>query len=170
MNGFFQRRITRPILEVLRQGTTPEKIALSIAFGLVLGIIPAIGWTTLLCFLAAIMFRLNLPAVQLVNYFMYPVQLALLIPFIRAGELLFGGTRLPLSLSQILSMIKADVRHAIKVLWIATAHAVVVWALVAPLAIYLIYRTLAPILRQFVQVSGITNSEIPVSPPANGAV
>ena len=90
MNSLFQRRITRPILEVLRQGTTPEKIALSIAFGLVLGIFPAIGWTTLLCFLAAIIFRLNLPAVQLVNYFMYPVQLALLIPFIRAGELLFG--------------------------------------------------------------------------------
>ena len=170
MNGFMRQRITQPILEVLRQGTTPDKIALSISFGLVLGIFPAIGWTTLLCVLAAILFRLNLPTVQLVNYFLYPLQLALLIPFIRAGEWLFGSARLPISLPQILSMIKADVRHAITVLWIATAHAVAVWALVAPLAIYVLYRILSPVLRHLALVSGITGSELPAPPTANRAL
>ena len=150
-----RRRIARSVLDLLRQGTTPEEIALSIAFGLVLGVFPSLGWTTLLCLLAAVTFGLNLPSIQLVNYFAYPLQLALLVPFIRAGELLFHSTRLPLSLTQILAMIKAGVWHAIEVLWIATVHAIAVWALIAPLAIYILYRVLAPVLRRVALEAGL---------------
>jgi uncharacterized protein (DUF2062 family) len=154
-SGFFHRRIVKPVLDLLRQGTKPEEIALSIACGLVLGIFPSLGWTTLLCFVAAVTFRLNIPAMQLVNYLMYPVQLALLIPFIRAGELLFHSTRLPLSLIQILAMIKAGVWHSIKVLWLATLHAIAVWALIAPLSIYALYRILAPVIRRLAPENGL---------------
>ena len=143
---FFHRRIVRPILGLLRQGITPEKIALSVAFALVLGVFPAVGWTTLLCLIVAIRLRLNVPAMQLVNYLVYPLQLMLLVPFIRAGEILFRAPRLSLSLAQIMSMIHAGVWQAIKTLWVATVHAIAVWAIIAPLAIYLIYRVLAPVL------------------------
>ena len=98
--------------------------------------------------LAAVAFGLNLPAVQLVNYFAYPLQLALLIPFIRAGEVLFHSPKLPLSLVQILAMIKANVWVAIKVLWVDTVHAIAVWVLIAPLAIYILYRILSPVMRR----------------------
>lgn len=47
--GFFYRRLIRPILDLLRQGVTPEKIALSIALGGALGVFPALGSTTALC-------------------------------------------------------------------------------------------------------------------------
>ena len=70
-----------PIVMLLKQGTAPEKIALSLSMGFVLGIFPVIGSTTLLCAAAAFMFKLNLPAIQLVNYFVYPLQLGLLLPF-----------------------------------------------------------------------------------------
>jgi len=143
---FVRHRIVRPILDLLRQGITPEKIALSVAFALVLGVFPALGWTTLLCLIVAVRLRLNVPAMQLVNYLVYPLQLLLLVPFIRAGEILFRAPRLALSLPQILSMIHAGVWQAIKALWVATVHAVAVWAILAPLAIYLIYRILAPLL------------------------
>ena len=156
--GFFQRRIVRPVLDLLRQGTTPEKIALSIAFGIVLGIFPSLGWTTLLCFLATLLFELNLPAVQLVNYFVYPLQMVLLIPFIRAGEILFHGARLPLSLVQIVGMIHANVGNAIKVLWVVMLHAIAVWSLLAPATIYILYLVLVPVLRRLAQVSGLRKS------------
>lgn len=162
-NGFFHRKIVRPVVDLLRQGITPEKIALSIACGLILGIFPALGWTTLLCFLAAVIFRLNLPAVQLVNYFFYPLQLLLLIPFIRAGELFFHSARMPLSLTQILALIKTDAGHAIRTLWMATVHAVAVWALIAPLLVYLIYKILTPALRRVAAVSGMLRSKLPVA-------
>ena len=67
--GFFYRRLARPILELLRQGVTPEKIALSVALGAALGVFPAIGLSTTLCAIAALVLRLNLPAIQIVNYF-----------------------------------------------------------------------------------------------------
>jgi uncharacterized protein (DUF2062 family) len=166
MKEFFQRRIAQPILKLLRQGTSPEKLALSIAFGLVVGIFPALGWTTLLCLAATFIFRLNLPAVQLINHLAYPLQLALLIPFIRAGEFVFHASRLPLSIPQIFSMIKTDVWHAIKVLWVATVHAVAVWAVLAPLAILGICWALTPMLKKFAAVSGLGKSA--VAAPAAG--
>ena len=162
--SFFQRRVVRPVLDLLRQGSTPEKIAMSIAVGLVVGVFPSLGWTTLLCLVAAVIFRLNLPATQLVNYFAYPLQLALLSPFIRAGEFLFRSDKLPLSLTQILAMIRADVWHSIKVLWIATIHAIAAWMLVAPLAIYTLFRILSLMLRRLALAGGLREPAASVDP------
>ena len=159
MRGFFHRRLVRPIVDLLTQGITPEKIALSIAFGLVLGVFPALGWTTLLCLLVAVWLKLNVPAMQLVNYLVYPLQLALLVPFIRAGEVLFRAPKLVISLPQILAMVRADVWHAITALWVATMHAIVAWTLIAPVAVYLIYKILSPILTRLAQVSGLAKPE-----------
>lgn len=157
MRGWAQRKLVRPVVDLLTQGITPEKIALSIACAVVLGVFPALGWTTLLCFAVAVWFRLNVPAMQLVNYLVYPAQLALLVPFIRAGEWLFRAPRLAISLPQILAMVKADVWHAITSLWTATMHAIVVWAIVAPAAVWVLYRVLAPVVRKLASVTG--NSE-----------
>ena len=38
--SFFRRRIARPIVELLHQGVTPEKMALSLALGVALGVFP----------------------------------------------------------------------------------------------------------------------------------
>ncbi len=146
IGNFFRRRILGPILDLLRQGVTPDKIALSIAFGIVLGVFPALGWTTLLCLVTAAWLRLNLPAMQLVNFLVYPLQLLLLVPFLRAGEVLFRSQGMGLSLPQIVGLIQAGVWHAIKVLWVATVHGIVVWALLAVPTIFVIYRLLAPLL------------------------
>jgi uncharacterized protein (DUF2062 family) len=160
-----ERRIVRPILDLLRQGITPEKIALSVAFALVLGVFPALGWTTLLCLIVALGLRLNVPAMQLVNYLAYPLQLMLLVPFIRGGEILFRAPRLSLSLPQILSMVHAGVWQAIKTLWVSTVHAIAVWSLLAPIAIYLVYKVLAPLLRSIAPSRQLANPE-PESPVA----
>ncbi len=147
-NGFFKRRLLRPILDLLRQGVTPEKIALSLALGMVLGVFPALGWTTALCAIAAIVLRLNLPAIQAVNYLMYPVQIALLVPFFRLGEKLFHAPHLPISVPQLYGLIHASVWAAVRVLWTTTWHAIAAWALMAPLFIGMAYAILAPILRR----------------------
>jgi len=146
--GFFHRRIVRPVLELLRQGVTPEKLALSLALGAALGVFPALGWTTSLCAIIALVLRLNLPAIQIVNYFMYPAQIALLLPFFRLGEKLFGVPHLPISVSQIYALIHSSVWGAIKLLWTTTWHAIVVWAMIAPLFVALVYVILVPLLRR----------------------
>jgi uncharacterized protein (DUF2062 family) len=145
--NFLQRRVIRPLVNLLRQGVTPEKLALSLALSATLAVIPAFGWSVWLCGLGALAFGLNLPAMQAVNYFLYPAQVALLLPFFRLGEKLFRAPHLPLSISQIVSMAHADFWGAIKFLWNTTWHAVVVWALLAPFAVALIYLCLMPIFR-----------------------
>jgi uncharacterized protein (DUF2062 family) len=148
MKLFFHRRLVRPILDLLRQGVTPEKIALSIALGVALGVFPVLGSTTALCALAALVLRLNLPAIQVVNYFVYPLQIALLIPFFRMGEWLFRSPHLPLSVSQIYAMIHANMWDAIRSLWTTAWHAVIVWCLLAPVFVAIVYAVLAPVLRR----------------------
>jgi len=145
--GFFYRRLARPILDLLRQGVTPEKIALSVALGAALGVFPAIGWTTALCAIAALVLRLNLPAIQILNYFVYPAQIALLIPFFRLVEKLFRAQHLPISVLQMHAMIRADRWAAIRLLWTTTWHAIAVWCLIAPIIVAVTYAILALALR-----------------------
>ena len=146
--GFWQRKFVKPIIDLLNQGITLQKIVLSIAIGATLGVIPVPGVTTILCTIAAILFRLNLPAIQLVNYLVYPLQIILLIPFYRAGEFVFNAEPLSLSASQVVGMIKEDVWAAIKFLWDTTLHAVVVWCILAPILVAILYYLLLPLVKR----------------------
>ena len=157
--GFFYRKLVRPVIDLLKQGVTPEKIALSLALGMAFGVFPALGWTTGLCAIIALAFRLNLPAIQIVNYFMYPAQIALLIPFFRLGEKLFRAPHLPLSVQQIYAMIHANVWNAIRLLWTTTWHAIVAWGLLAPFFVGLVYAILAPLLRRVLRRQVIRTAE-----------
>ncbi len=151
--GFLYRRFIAPIVALIVQGITPDKIALSLAFGIVLGVFPVLGSTTLLCAAAALIFQLNLPAIQLVNYLIYPAQLFLLVPFIRLGEKLFRVAPMQLSITQILAMVRADMVHAISTLWLAELHAMSAWLLIGLPAILLIYLPLSRALRRLAPAS-----------------
>jgi len=148
LQGFWRKKIVQPIVTLLKQGITYQKISLSIAFGITLGIFPLVGTSTLLCMLAAVFFRLNLPAIQLVNYLVYPLQLLLLIPFLRAGALLFGDGRVPFTLNTIVAKFESDWLGTLGLLWESILYAVAVWLLVGPPLTWLMYRLLIPALRR----------------------
>ena len=138
----------KKLIEFLSIGITPERLAFCIALGIALGIVPALGTTTMLCAIAALLFRLNLAAIQLVNYFVYPLQLALLIPFIRVGEWLFDVDSLGLSLELIRRMMEEDLWKTVITLWETTFRALIAWMLIAPFVIGCVYVVLRPILRK----------------------
>jgi len=164
-NGFLTRKLFRPLLELLRQGVTPEQLSLSIALGAVLGMLPAIGWNTALCAVIALVWRLNLPAIQMMNYFVYPLQIALLLPFFRLGEKLFRAPHLPISVPQIYEMVRTNLWGAVVLLWTTTWHALVVWALIAPFVVGLIYLLLVPALRRVLRKTHLhlAAAEIPAA-------
>jgi len=121
----------------LSAGMSPETMALSVALGLVLGVFPVFGFPTLLCTFAAVSLRLNLPVLQAVNYLVYPFQIALLVPFVRCGELLF---RTP----------AAPHREGVTMFWSLAAsmlHAVGAWFCIGLPAGVLLYIVLACLLR-----------------------
>jgi uncharacterized protein (DUF2062 family) len=146
--GFFHRRLIRPLLDLLRQGVTPEKLALSLALGVALGVFPVLGSTTALCAIAALSLGLNLPSIQIVNFFVYPLQIVLLIPFYELGEKLFRSQHLPLSVSQIYAMIHVNMWSAIRTLWTTTWHGIIVWCVAAPVFTAVVYAVLAPLFRR----------------------
>lgn len=142
------RRSLHAILDLLRQGVTPERIAWSLALGACVGVIPVLGVTTILCTAIALMLRLNLVAIQAANWLVYPLQIALLIPFYRAGERLFGADRLGLMPAEIIAMFRESFWGAISALWDTTLRAIVAWGAASVVAIPLLYALFRPILRR----------------------
>ncbi len=140
------RRWLKPFVDLLRQGVSPKEIALTIALGLVLGITPVLGSTTLLCTLAAVMLRLNLPAIQLVNGLVYPLQLILLIPFYKCGAWAFGADASTISLEAVATMIRADIGNTIRSLWVVTMHALAVWLVLGAVGATILYALLRPLV------------------------
>ena len=75
----------------LSQGITPRRLALTLALGFAIGCIPVIGIPTVLCSALALALRMNLPAIQAANYIAMPLQLALIVPFVRLGGWLLSA-------------------------------------------------------------------------------
>lgn len=147
MKSWLRRKLLEPLLLQLEQGMSVEKLAWSIAIGIVVGNIPILGVSTLLCAVIALGFRLNLPAIQLVQAAMAPTQVLLIIPFVRLGEWISRSPPEPLSIKEGLAIVAAGVGHAVLVLWSAILHAGLAWILVAPPAVFVFYKLLTPILR-----------------------
>ena len=123
-------------------GVSAETIALSAAIALLLGVFPVYGFPTLFCAVAAVLFRLNLPAMQAVNLLSSPLQLALLAPFAR-----LGGRMLPLPDPMLHGGAQLAARAGAALL-----HAVTGWCCVAiPLGI-LLYVTLKPAVRSMERI------------------
>ncbi len=132
----------------LSKGLSPEKLALCVGLGVAIGIIPVLGSTTLLCALAAFAFGLNLPAIQSVNYVIYPLQFLLLIPFYHLGAILFHVPKLEITGEEVRHLLSSGILNAIHTLWDVTMHALAAWCIVAPLLTLLLYLLLTPAFRR----------------------
>lgn len=85
MQKIFQLFKTKLIL-IFTHGLSPVQLALILSFGITLGLFPFIGLTSILCFIFAFIFRLNMVVIQLVNWVVAPLQLVMLVPFYQMGE------------------------------------------------------------------------------------
>ncbi len=129
LKSLVQAKVAEPLLRLLRQGVTPVRLAWSVALGATLGVIPMLGVSTLLCAAVALPLRLNVVAIQVANYVVYPLQVLLLLPFFRAGEWLFRQPPLTLKPAELAAMLKNDPWGSMQFLWDTTVHALVVWLL-----------------------------------------
>jgi uncharacterized protein (DUF2062 family) len=146
MRAFFRRKLLDPLARQLTQGVSTERLALALALGLVLGTFPVLGATTALCAVAGVALRLNQPAIQVANYVAYPLQLALFIPFFRAGAWLFGAPPVTFTLSDAKAALARDALGTIAAYAGANLRAVAVWAVVAPLIAVALRLALRPLL------------------------
>jgi uncharacterized protein (DUF2062 family) len=151
-------------LALLRRGATPRQLAWSLAVGALIGINPILGSTTLLCLALAFIFRLNIVASQLTNHLAYPLQLLLIIPFIRLGSRLFRTAPMPLAAKALVQAARATPLALVRQLWLWESHALVVWAILAAVLTPAIALTLTPVLRHL--LTRVQHHKQPVLPEA----
>jgi len=84
-----RRKLTDLLKNMFAQGVSPRNLALTISLGVFIGTIPVLWGSTLICAGFAVLFRLNHPGIQAANYLVYPMQLALIVPFYRIGAGIF---------------------------------------------------------------------------------
>lgn len=140
----YLNKIKMQFINVLKQGTSPEELALCVSGAIILGVFPVLGSTTLLITLFAIAFRLNLPTAQIINYLIYPLQLILLIPFMKFGESIFGIAETNYTFSQIYDMLMGNFWGSIKQLLDVTFQAILAWLIILPFVLtisYYVFRT-----------------------------
>ena len=143
---------------LLRMGADPDKLAWSLALGVVVGVNPLLGSTTLVALGLASVFRLNLVASQVGNHAMYPVELLLFPVFIKVGSVIFRTPSLPLTGHALWDAVKYHPWHTTRLLWRWEWHALVVWAVFAAVAMPVIAMASEPVLRKMARRVGRGNA------------
>lgn len=146
MIGRLKKKSFSLIRSMLKEGISLKKVTLCIALGITLGIFPVLGVTTLLCAIAAFALRLNMPAIQLVNYMVYPMQIFLLAPFYGAGSWLFQQEGRLTTAENLISLIRDDFWGSMASLWDLTLYAIFTWMAICPFLILVLYLVLKPVV------------------------
>lgn len=150
-------KIGKPILNMLKQGSSPEKLSLSITLGAVIGMLPILGTTTLICAGMAIMLRLNLPAIQLSNYLVYPLQIFLLVPFMSLGAYIFQVDLPPFSVQELTALFQQNFWGTMVSFFETILFAVVAWFLVCTPLFVAMYTVFVSIFKRYGIRTNVTN-------------
>lgn len=145
--GFWRRRVGQPIVRQLTQGADPAGLARALAVGGVIAVNPFLGTTTLGCTLAGLAFRLNQPVLQIANVLAAPVQILLIVPWIRAGEWLYGAAPMPINPATLTKEFAAGPWDFLRRFGETGLHAATAWLLVAPFLGLLLFFAAHPPLR-----------------------
>lgn len=158
-----------PIALLMTQGITPEKIALTLAVGSALALFPIIGTTTLLCLLAGVLLRLNQPIIQLVNMMCATIHFPVIVGLFRMGHWMYGVPNARLGTGMIHRMLDTfweDPGRFFERFGVDALHAVVAWAVVAPVWIVIVYVFSLPVLREVLRRRIIPVAFVQPIPPS----
>jgi len=149
-----RQKLTGLLKNLFTQGVSPRKLAFTISLGIFIGTIPAVWGSALICAGLAAVFRLNHLGIQAANHLVYPLQLALIVPFYRIGADIFPWGP-SVSLDIFSKGIKNAAMGSFVPIAVATLKALAVWFLVAaPVAVVLyfllwaVFAIYRPVTRQ----------------------
>lgn len=85
----------------MQQGLNPKDLALCLSLTFYISIFPILGVITALLTPIILKLELNLPLALTVSYILTPIQLLVIIPFVRVGEQLYGADPYPFDLDHL---------------------------------------------------------------------
>uniref|UniRef100_A0A0D3AT89 Uncharacterized protein n=3 Tax=Brassica TaxID=3705 RepID=A0A0D3AT89_BRAOL len=157
VKAWFNKKITDPLLQILRRGTEPKQLAFSAALGITLGIFPICGVPVFLCGVAIAFLgsACHAPTVMLANIIATPVELALVVPFLRLGEKVTGGPHFPLTSD---ALKKVFTGQASQEVFLSIGNALLGWLVATPFFFIALYVVLMPCFKILVHKFGAVSS------------
>lgn len=147
--SFWQRRVRGPLLALLSQGLTPDKLALMLGIGSVCSLFPFLGFTSLLNLLVGLWLRLNQPLLQTLNQLLGPVQLVMIVVYVRLGEWMWRAEESRFTVAAMVQTFReASALEFLSRFGWAGIHAATAWALTSPVLLAAVYFLSRPILRR----------------------
>ncbi|KAM7508153.1 hypothetical protein LguiA_018606 [Lonicera macranthoides] len=156
---WFRKKVFDPLLIILRRGAEPKQLAFSAALGITLGVFPICGVTVLLCGMAiAVLGSLcHAPTVMLANFIATPIELSLMIPFLRFGEVISGGPHFPLTSDALKKLLTGKASWEVLQ---SVFHALLGWLFATPFILAGLYIIFLPCFKILVRKF----STVPSSP------
>ncbi len=154
--SFWQRRIRDPLTGLFTQGITPDKVALTLGVGSVCSLFPFLGFTSLLNLGAGLWLRLNQPLLQTLNQVLGPMQLVMIVVYVRLGEWLGRVEEGRFTVGEMLRVFReaSFVEFLHRFGW-AGIHAFTAWAVTSPLLLAVVYFSSRPALRRLASRSTV---------------
>ena len=128
LRAFDWRRLRVALLAV----GTPWQQRLAVSLGIAIGVCPLLGLATPVLTVLALWLRLNLPLIHAANYAVVPLQLARMVPLLRLGQWVSGAEFTPLREAIGGAALQGEWQQAVQSCGTTMGHAMVGWALIAP--------------------------------------
>jgi uncharacterized protein (DUF2062 family) len=146
---FWQRRVRDPLLALFTQGITPDKVSLMLGVGTVCSLFPFLGFTSLLNLVVGLWLRLNQPLLQTLNQLLGPLQLVMILVYVRLGEWIWRAQDDQFTLNEMVRVFReSSFSDFLQRFGWAGVHAFTAWSLTAPLLIAVVTYAARPGLRR----------------------
>jgi uncharacterized protein (DUF2062 family) len=147
--SFWKRRLGDPILALLTEGVTPDKIAATFAVGTAVSLFPFLGFTTTFNIGVGLWFRMNQPLLQAINYLLTPLHLVMILVYVHTGEWIWGAREDRFSITDLITTFRNDsISEFIHRFGWAGIHAFTAWLISVPFIIVGLYYGLRPLMRR----------------------
>jgi uncharacterized protein (DUF2062 family) len=158
--SFWRRRLLTPLRAVLMQGVTPDRLSFTLGLGAVCSLFPFLGTTTALNFAMGFWLRLNQPILQTLNQLLGPVQLGMILVYVRLGQVVWGASDTDrFSIAEMIGAFsKLSITDFLARFGWAGLHAFTAWAITAPVLLAAVYFPLRPVLRRLASRAGASGS------------
>ncbi|CAA7046474.1 unnamed protein product [Microthlaspi erraticum] len=153
LKSWFDKKISEPLVQIVRRGAEPKQLAFSAALGITMGVFPICGVTVLLCgaAIASLGSLCHAPTVMLFNFIATPIELSLVVPFLRLGEKITGGPHFPLNSD---ALKKVFTGQASKEVFFSIGNALLGWLIATPFVIIGLYILFLPCFKFLVRKFG----------------
>lgn len=126
------------LTNILTSGLSPQQLLLTCCIGFSVGTMPLVWGSSLLCVLLARRLQLNQLVLQSLNYLLYPLQLALLLPFCSLGMRLFPwGPVVPIN--GLTTLLHSQAENRLLLVLLLNLKALGAWLLAVPPLVGMVY-------------------------------